>query len=111
MTIRKLDRREWKSYFDRISKELEAEEAEIEVVSLGLGDQIEAEWLPLLGISHDPKEDVLDVALEDLDHIIEKPREIYVDEKGYGIDSLEVVDADGARQIVKLRQMLMLPAP
>jgi hypothetical protein len=51
------------------------------------------------------------VALEDLDHIIEKPREIYVDEKGYGIDSLEVVDADGARQIVKLRQMLMLPAP
>jgi hypothetical protein len=60
MTIRKLDRREWKSYFDRISKELEAEEAEIEVVSLGLGDQIEAEWLPLLGISYDPKEDVLD---------------------------------------------------
>ena len=34
-----------------VSKLLEAKEAEIEVASLKLGDQVEAEWLPLIGIS------------------------------------------------------------
>ena len=40
--------------------------AEIEVASLDLGDQIEAEWLPLLGITYDDKDDVLEIALEEL---------------------------------------------
>lgn len=111
MTVRKLDKGEWKSYFDRLSKQMDAEEVEIEVASLDLGDQIEAEWLPLIGITYDPKDDILEVALEELDHVIEKPSAIYIDEQDLGIASLEVVDADGIRHIVKLREMLMLPAP
>jgi hypothetical protein len=64
MTIRKLDRKEWKNCFDRISQEIDAREAEIEVVSLALGEQIDAEWLPLLGITYDPKDNILEVALD-----------------------------------------------
>jgi Family of unknown function (DUF5335) len=41
-----------------------ASRAEIEVASLALGDQVEAEWLPLLGIAYDPKDDLVQVALE-----------------------------------------------
>jgi hypothetical protein len=38
--------------------------AEIEVASLDLGDQIQAEWLPLIGITYDPNDDVVEVALD-----------------------------------------------
>jgi hypothetical protein len=111
MTSRKLDKKEWRSFLDGMSKVLEGEQAEIEVVSLALGDQIEAEWLPFLGITYDPKDDVVEIALEGVDHLIEHPREIYVDDNVNGIVSLEVVDAEGARQIVKLREPLALPTP
>jgi len=83
----------------------------VEVASLDLGDQTEAEWLPLLGISYDPRDDVVDIALDGIDHIIRKPSEIYLDNGGAELTSLEIVDADGVRQIVKLKDRLMLPPP
>jgi hypothetical protein len=85
--------------------------AEIEVASLKLGDQIEAEWLPFFGISYDPKDDVIALALEGHDHLIHKPREICIEGEGLELSSLEIIDADGVRQIVVLRDPLMLPAP
>jgi len=94
MTARKLDKKEWQAFFDRISKLLEGKRAEIEVASLALGDQVEAEWLPLLGIVYDRKGDLVEVALDGLDHMIRKPREIYVDVDGEGLLSLEIVDAE-----------------
>jgi Family of unknown function (DUF5335) len=108
MPTRKLDKAEWQAYFDRVSKELEDAEAEIEVMSLALGDQIEAEWLPLYGVVYDPKDDLVEVALENLDHMIAKPREIYVDEQGGALVNIEVVDAGGVRQIVRFREKLAL---
>jgi hypothetical protein len=90
---------------------LEGKRAEIEVLSLRLGDQVEAEWLPLLGIVYDPKDDIVEVALDGLDHMIRKPREIYVEDGAQGLLALEIVDADDVRQIIKLRDPLALPAP
>jgi hypothetical protein len=111
MTARKLDKEEWQAFFDRTSKLLEGKRAEIEIASLALGDQVEAEWLPLLGIVYDRKGDLLEVALDGLDHMIRKPREMYVDVDGEGLLSLEVVDAEGVRQMVRFKDPLMLPAP
>jgi hypothetical protein len=111
MTIRKLEKSEWRAFFDGISKLLEGKRAEIEVASLALGDQIEAEWLPLLGLAYDPKDDLFEVALDGVDHMIPKPREIYIDDDVGGLMSIEVVAADGSRQIIKLRDPLMLRAP
>jgi hypothetical protein len=50
-------------------------------------------------------------SLEGVDHLINKPREAWVEEKSLELSSLEVIDADGARQIVVLGDPLMLPAP
>ena len=111
MTTRKLDKRQWPTFFDGVTRMLEGERAEIEVVSLRLGDQVEAEWLPLLGIAYDSKDDIVDVALDGLDHLIPKPREIYVEDGAQGLLALEIVDADDVRQIIKLRDPLALPAP
>jgi len=109
--IRKLEKAQWRSYFDILSNLLEATEAEIEIASLDLGDQVQAKWLPLIGIAYDPEDDVVEVALEGLDHLIYRPREVYLDDEVGGLTSLQIVDADGARQIVKLKDKLLLPAP
>ncbi len=111
MTTRKLDKKQWRTFFDGVSTMLEGKEAEIEVASLRLGDQVEAEWLPLIGIAYDPNDDIVEVALEGLDHLIPKPREIYVEDGAQGMVALEIVDADDERQIIKLRDPLALPAP
>src|SRR5262245_23589095 len=111
MAIRRLEKPEWRPFLDAISKLLEAKEAEIEVASLDLGDQVQAEWLPLIGISYDPNDDIVEVALEGLDHLISKPREIYVEERAERIVALDIVDADDERQIVLLRHPIALPSP
>ena len=53
----------------------------------------------------------MEVALEGLDHLIPSPREIYVENGIEGLSSLEILDAEGNRQIVKLRDELALPPP
>jgi len=46
---RELEKGEWHPFLDRVSKGLSGKQAEIEVASAKLGDQIEAEWVPLIG--------------------------------------------------------------
>jgi Family of unknown function (DUF5335)/BON domain len=75
------------------------------------GIKNKAKWLPFLGIAYDPEDDVVEVALEGLDHLIYRPREIYVDDEVGGLTSIEIEDASGAKQIVKLKDKLLLPAP
>ena len=111
MTIRKLEKKEWKAYLDLVSKLLETKDAEIEVASLDLGDQVQAEWLPLLGISYDPNDDLVEVALDGLDHMIPHPREIYLDNGARALTCIEIVDSAGVKQIVKLKDQLALPPP
>jgi hypothetical protein len=82
---------------------LEGKRAEVEVASLRLGDQVEAEWLPLLGIVYDSKDDIVEVALEGLDHLIPSPREIYVDDDLLGPWTFEIVNADDVREIIRFR--------
>jgi hypothetical protein len=116
MISHKLDRAEWKPLFDFLSKQLlQGKRAEVEVAGLDLGDQIEAEWLPLTGIVYDHKNDVVEVALGDgddhVDHLIYGPREIYLVEDAGMFFSFDVLDRNGRHQIVKVKDPLMLPEP
>jgi hypothetical protein len=108
MTARSLPKTEWQGYCDRISKGLLGKQAEIEVTGLRFGDHVAARWLPLLGITYDPKGDLVEIALEGLDHLIHHPREISVEEGPEGLTAMEIVGGDKRRQIVKLREPLML---
>ena len=103
MTVRTLEKSDWRPFFDHLSKMLDGCQAEIEA-SLALGDQVQASWLPLLGLVYDPKDDVVEVALDGLDHLIRSPRDIYVEEGNGLLASVEMIDADGTRQIVKLKE-------
>jgi hypothetical protein len=108
---KKLEKSIWGSYFDTVSKALAGKRVEIEVASLKLGDQVEVEWLPLSGITYDPKDDLIEVALEGVDHLIRTPRGVWIEGKGLNLSAIDIVDAGGVRHIVTLRDPLMLPAP
>jgi len=101
---------EWRPFFDRMSKALLGKWAEIEVATLDLGDQIIVEWVPLLGISYDSNDDVLDVALDRANHFIQRPRQIVVEETADGLASVAVIDESGARQVVRLKEPLRFAA-
>lgn len=111
MATQQLQRAEWQPYFDRVSRTLGGELAEIETAGLPIGDQVNQEWTPLNGLAYDPKDDVFEIVTETLDHLIYHPQQIYVDEAGPALRSVDVVDADGNHQIVRLKQPLTLPAP
>lgn len=106
-----VDKAQWEAFCNRLSRQLEGAQAEIEVAALGLGDQIEAEWVPLRGLSYDPKDDVFEVAVESLDHLIRRPRTLAVQRQGAKVESLAVETQSGDRHIVRLRDPLALPAP
>jgi Family of unknown function (DUF5335) len=110
MGVRRLLKAEWPAYCDRLSQKLAARRAELEVVGLDLGDHLEARWLPVFGVVYEPDSDVFEIALEGLDHLIEHPVDVFVEETSRGVVAIEVVTADCCRQILKLSEPLPLQA-
>ncbi len=111
-TPRTVPKSEWRQFFDRMSKALLLGKwAEIEVASPDIGDQILAEWIPMIGVTYDSKDDLLDVALDRTDHLVYHPKEIVVEEGPEGLMSIALTTADGTREIVRLKEPLKLPAP
>ena len=113
MSSRTIDRREWASFFNQVSDALAGKKVEIEASSLEVGDQIVAEWMPLLGVSYDSKDDLVDISLGemDLDHLIRNPKDIQVQDGTHGIEMIAVTTAAGSVEMLRLREPLMLPAP
>lgn len=108
MAIKKIDKENWQAYFDTFSKtfltDKQPEYAEIQILSKTSGVQPETGWLPLEGITYDAREEMLNVKLEDLDHMIWHPAEIHVDEEPGGwITSIEIKNADGSKEIIEIR--------
>ena len=109
-SLMNLAKAEWREFFDRLSDALAGKPAEVEVASLDLGDQIVAEWIPLQGITYDTADDLLDVSFDRLTHMIRHPRDIIVEEGPGGVSSVAVALRDGSRQVIRLKQPLLLSA-
>src|ERR1700720_1608311 len=78
MAAQKIEKSEWRVFFDWLSKGLVGARAEIEVASLAFGEQTEAHRLPGLGLPSEPKNDVVELALEGAAHFIKRPKEVWV---------------------------------
>ncbi len=109
MITEALSSERWQPFFDRMSKTLEGRPVRVEVTSLAIGDQIEAESLALLGITYEPRDDVIELALEGLHHIIRSPLQVFVQHEGTQMASIEIVDAAGEKQIISLVEPVLLP--
>jgi hypothetical protein len=108
MAIRKLEKADWEGYFNRFSHQFmhtrRIDYAALEVLSPEVGAQPETAWLPLRGLTYEPRQDMLEIAVENLDHMIYHPTEIYVDEDSSGLLlRMEVVEADGTKELLELR--------
>lgn len=106
---RSLQSSEWRAYFDKISKSLAGERGLVEIEGLTFGDRRQARCLPLIGITYDSKDDILEIAMEGLDHLIRRPREIVVSEGADGLERLDIIDSDDQKQNVKLVKPLRYP--
>lgn len=108
MTTRTLNKSDWQSYFDRMGSALEGKRVSVEITSPTLGAQWAAKRLPLYGIAYDPKDDLIEVAMEGVEHLVHHPQAVTVEEAAVGLASLEIVAEDGAREIVMFHDPLML---
>jgi hypothetical protein len=102
---------EWKSFFDRLSKSIDGKHVRIEVRSLEIGSQVEVDDLQLFGVTYDPKGDLIEVAMDGLDHMIRGPKEIEIIRGAKGVEAINIVNRDGQEQLVKLCEPLQLSLP
>ncbi len=109
MATAQLESSQWKPYFDQLARISRKQEVYVEATGLRIGSQTESEWLPLIGITYDPKSDLLNVATDRVDHMIQHPSQIQVQYESDGLHNVEVTDAEGHQQIIKLREPLKLP--
>ena len=102
MPLRRPEKSEWRAYCDRLSKHLVTVRSEPVTASLVLNDEVVAEWVPLLGVAYEPKKDLFEIMLQDLEHWIHSPRTLYVDEGPSGVAAIEIIDAVGLRHSLAL---------
>ena len=108
--MRTIDKTGWQPFFDELTKAVEGSKVQIEVAGLDFGDQIQVDWVPLLGISYDDKDDVLTVSVENLEHMIHNPANICVEGEGSAVNQVAVLDDDGHTETIRLKRPLALPA-
>ena len=100
MSTRRLEKDEWQSYFDAVSRHIEGRRVDVIVTGLDLGAQPEATRLPLLGLTYDPHDDAFTIVAEHLEHVVACPQAIDVEEQDGRLASLQLVGNDGTKQIV-----------
>lgn len=107
-----LPKEAWQPYFEAMSDVLLGKRAELEVATLDLGNQIVAERVPLLGITYDSKDDLVDVSLggqNQLNHLIRQPSQIEIVTGVDGLSSIAIMSRDGTVQVLRLWEPLRLP--
>jgi uncharacterized protein DUF5335 len=107
-TTREIPRDEWQSYFDDLVTQ-QALRASVEIVGAELGDQTEAEKLPLDSISHDDQANRLTIGLGGADrypvvlwHTIERPLRVEVREQDGVADAILIEDSDDVHTVLSL---------
>lgn len=102
---KQLDKKEWKDYFNQLNKRLNHSLVTIEILEPEFGDQTEVRWQLLQGFSVDEKEKSLIVFTENINHRISDPKSIYINESEGNQTTLEIIDKDDTRQLIKLQDL------
>ncbi len=94
---------DWEKFLDDLSKKIKAmdEAVEIDIVAPSVFEGEEAKGLQLVGISYDPKDKVVSVFCEVLDHLINKPQEICVEDENGAIKEIRITDGSGLEHFIK----------
>ncbi|RUM39744.1 MAG: hypothetical protein DSY57_00740 [Desulfobulbus sp.] len=108
MAWKKLEESEYEAYFDKLSKAFTNEKVEIEVLAVSIGAQKQTRWIPLIGISYDPREKTIFIISEAIDHHIKRPQDVQIHETDAGIDTIQITGSDGYEHLLKLKNPVAL---
>jgi uncharacterized protein DUF5335 len=108
MQTRDIPREQWIKFLDDFSKRHKGWIVTLEILGSDIGDQHEANNLPLVGISADVKarENRVEIIVggrpdADMTHFIERPKHIWVKEPSVsGDEAIEVESEDGIKTIL-----------
>ena len=103
MDWKKLAETEYESYFDNLSRGLKNQQAEIEIMAVGVFDKEQTSWITIYGISYDPGEKTVSVICEHIDHHIKNPQEVNVFEGEAGVESIEISGGGGYKHVIKFK--------
>ncbi|HEU4643521.1 MAG TPA: DUF5335 family protein [Gemmatimonadaceae bacterium] len=98
------------AYFEAFTKRylLDAapERVDVEVLEPRWGDWRAVEGVRLMGITYDPHESALEFELEPGDHRVYHPVDVWVVEEPDGfVSGIDLVRADGTREVVRIQRM------
>ena len=113
MQTRDIPREQWVRFFDDFSKNHEGWIVTLEVLGADIGDQEEANNLPLVGISADLKarENRVEIIVGgrpdvDLTRSIERPKHVWVKEPRLpGDEAMEIESEDGIKTILNFHRI------
>jgi hypothetical protein len=106
-----VEQSKWAAAANQLSRAIHGQPARLEIADETLGDQVAVEWAPLEGVAYDPKDDLFEIQLEGVDHLVSHPRVFTIREREGMTDSFAVIDGQGAQHIVQLREPIALPPP
>lgn len=109
MPLTQLRRDLWQTYFERLSRTLGTERVQVEATRLALSDV--TGWLALEGLSYDAEGDAIALRVGGGELRVPGPRRIDVDAEDEWLHSVEIVDAQGHRHVLRLRTPLRGAAP
>jgi hypothetical protein len=114
MGTQEIPRDEWKTFFDRFSRQHEGWLATLEVLGSEIGAQREASDLPLEGISATSKDEVEKIAIslgrtpeDHITHTITEPARVWLEQTSQGANAaLEIESADDLKTLLRFRSAL-----
>ena len=111
MPLREIPRGEWAEYLDSFSRQHEGWPVTVEVLGAEVGAQVEAQGLPLQGVTAELKggEDAITVivgggSVERVTHAVSRPAHVRVEQSEGGADlTLQIESSDGVATLVRVR--------
>jgi len=96
-------RNEWEDFFDDLSKKIKNldEKVKIEIIAPSVFEREEGKGLHIIGLSYDPKANVFSILCEDIEHLINNPQEVCIEEYDGAITQVRINDNSGMEHIIK----------
>lgn len=101
-------------FFDLLSRSIGLRDIEMDIDARKLGAQIQACWTGRPAMSYDPRHGAFRIMLGNLCHQISPVRDIFISESNGRLEGVDVIEPDGTRHAIRLRDplnLLALPAP
>jgi hypothetical protein len=106
--LTQLSRRDWPRFFSRLSAALAGRAVPVDTA--GFDEELPGGWIGLASVSYDAEREELVLLLEGERRLARHPHQVHVHWDEGLLYSVELVDRDGRRDYLMLRQPLQVPS-